>query len=151
MAPTPMKAVCDRRPRTPWGFTLIEMVIVLAIVSIVTAIALPTFNEYVRRSHRAEARTGLLQAAHWLERAATANGIYPDGDLPDTLAKVPGGRYLIERTKPSDAKDAATRFELTATPQAAQSSDRCGIFTLTQAGERGLRANTASVADCWNR
>jgi len=146
-----MKFARRRLPPPSAGFSLIEMLIVLVLVGILTAIAIPTYNEYIRRSHRAEARAGLLQAAHWLERAATAAGVYPDDALPSALGGVPGGRYVIERTKPSDAKHAATHFELTATPQAGQAADRCGIFTLNQAGERGLRSNTLSVADCWNR
>ena len=146
-----MKAAHKQRRQTRLGFTLIETMLTLALVSILLAIALPSFNEYVRRSHRAEARAGLLKAAHWLERVATAHGVYPTGDLPDDLSEVPGGRYKIARAAPRDATDAATHFELTAAPQAAQIGDRCGTFTLTQAGERGLRSNTASVPDCWNR
>ena len=48
------------------GFTLIEVMIVVAVVSILTAIAMPSYNEYIRRGHRADARAGLLQAAQWM-------------------------------------------------------------------------------------
>ena len=58
--------------RPSQGFTLIEAMIVVAIVAILAAIALPSYQEYVRRGHRAEARAGLQQAATWMERAATA-------------------------------------------------------------------------------
>lgn len=56
------------------GFTLIEVMIVVAIVGIVTAVAVPSYGEYIRRGHRADARAGLLQAQQWLERASTATG-----------------------------------------------------------------------------
>jgi Tfp pilus assembly protein PilE len=51
--------------------------IVVAIVGILSAIAYPSYAEYIRRGHRADARAGLLQAQQWLERAATATGQYP--------------------------------------------------------------------------
>ena len=59
------------------GFTLIELMIVVAVVAILSSIAYPSYTEYVRRGHRAEARAGLLQGQQWLERAATATGTYP--------------------------------------------------------------------------
>lgn len=137
------------RPRH--GFTLIEMLLVLLLLSILASVALPAYNEQVGRAHRAEARTGLLQAAHRLEREATATGAYPNVELPDVLATVPGGRYRISRQKPLDATDAGIRFILLAIPQAAQADDPCGTFTLSSTGERGLAGNRAKVADCWNR
>jgi type IV pilus assembly protein PilE len=133
------------------GFSLIELLIVLFIVGVLAALALPAYDEHIRRAHRAEARTGLLHAAHRLEREATAAGVYPSGALPESLAVLPSGRYRIERSTPTDAIDAATRFRLRATPQGAQAQDKCGSLTLTHTGERGLANNTASVADCWNR
>jgi len=136
---------------TTRAFSLIEMLIVLVLIGILTAVALPAYNAYIRRAHRAEARTGLLQAAHRLEREATASGAYPSTALPESLATVPGGRYRIARAAPASEAEAAIRFTLRATPQGAQAGDACGTFTLTHTGERGLADNSASVADCWNR
>lgn len=136
---------------TTRAFSLIEMLIVLVLLGILTAVALPAYDGYVRRAHRAEARTGLLHAAHRLEREATATGVYPSTGLPESLAAVPGGRYRIARTAPANASDAAIRFTLSAMPQGVQAGDPCGTFTLTHTGERGLANNTAPVADCWNR
>ena len=138
-------------PRPRRAFTLLEMLIVLVLAAILASLALPAYDGYLRRAHRAEARSALLQAAHRLEREATATGSYAGAQLPDALGSVPGERYRISRQAPQDAFDAATRFMLHAVPQGAQASDACGTFTLNNTGERGLLGNQAKVADCWNR
>ena len=139
----------NRRPSrhsAHYGFTLIEVMIVVAIVAVLAAIALPSYQEYVRRGHRAEARAGLMQAAQWYERAATANGIYPaTADFPNALTSVPGKRYLISATSSDNA------FTLSAAPQGAQADDKCGTFTLTQGGKRDVTGATDSAANCWGR
>jgi type IV pilus assembly protein PilE len=58
--------------------------IVVAVIVILGTVAVPSYNEYIRAVHRADARAGLLQAQQWLERAATANGTYPT-ELPADL------------------------------------------------------------------
>ena len=141
-----------RKPRQ--GFTLIEVMIVVAIIGIISAIAIPSYSEYVRRGHRAEARAGLLQAQQWLERAATATGTYPaTGAFPAMLQKVPNDRYDI--TYVAVGAPVVTGFTLTATPKAGtgQVGDKCGNFTLTNAGLRGANGTTTGtiVTECWGR
>ncbi len=131
------------------GFTLIEVMIVVAIVGILTAIALPSYNEFIRRGHRAEARAGLLQAAQWMERAATATGTYPlAAAFPATLKKIPSDRYDI-----TIASADGRTFTLTATPKGAQTGDKCGNYTLTQAGVRDASPLTygATVTEVWGK
>ena len=53
-----------RRPPPP-GFTLIELMIVVAVIVILGTVAVPSYNEYIRGVHRADARAGLLQAQQW--------------------------------------------------------------------------------------
>ena len=134
----------------PTGFTLIEVMIVVAIVAILAAIALPSYNEYIRRGHRADARAGLLQAQQWLERAATATGVYPTS-LPASLTWSGDGTKRYDIALAAGATNAA--FTLTATPKGAQVGDKCGNYTLTHTGLRGANGVTsgAIVTECWGK
>ena len=135
------------------GFTLIELMIVVAIVGILSAIAYPSYAEYVRKGHRADARAGLLQAQQWLERASTATGLYPT-TLPATLtwAGDTTKRYTIGfQGAPTNATFTLVATRKVGSPQA---TDRCGDFTLTHTGTRNTvnyAAGTDPLRDCWNK
>lgn len=138
-------------PNQQHGFTLIELMITVAIVGILSSIAYPNYTSYVQRGHRADARAGLLAAAQWLERAATATGVYPTS-LPTNLSWSGDAskRYTIAFA--SGNTNAA--FTLTAAPKTgAQSSDNCGTLTLSNTGLRGAKGVTtgAIVTECWGK
>ena len=136
------------------GFTLIEVMIVVAIVGILAAIAMPSYTEYIRRGHRAEARAALLQGAQWMERAATATGTYPlTASFPTTLTTMQSGRYTVAVSSPPASAASGAAFTLTATPAGGQVGDKCGSYTLTHSGVRGAAsaASGALVTECWNK
>ncbi|MCV0438657.1 MAG: type IV pilin protein [Hydrogenophaga sp.] len=133
------------------GFTLIEVMIVVAVVALLAGIALPSYQEYVRRTHRAHAQATLVQAAQWMERAATVRGSYPvTNQIPADLLQVEGGRYTVVAVS-----DGAT-YTLTAIPTAGQATDPCAAYRLTETGRRSQEnvsshTPSLSVDACWDR
>ncbi len=128
------------------GFTLIELMIVVAVVAILAAIAIPSYQNQVQKTRRADAQTGLLQAAQALERCFTRTNTYLNCDLPAYRdgRTSPDGFYEISIVA---AETTATTFELQAVPQGAQASDNCGTFTLDNLGRRGDQG--ADADRCW--
>lgn len=143
----PLQAVPLHAPPPVRGWSLVELLVVLACVATLTHLAVPTYNDWMQRSQRAQARVALLQAAQWLERSAAANGRYPEARLvPSSVWRVDGLHYQL-----SASALTAQTYTLLATPQGAQASDACGVLTLTHLGERGVAQAQRSASDCWQR
>ena len=129
------------------GFSLIELLVVMAIMGILTAWAVPHYQAHVMRARRIEALTTLMQAAHWMEAASAAQGLYPlqassgGPDLPQTLLHSPGGHYRLSLQSTD-----GWRFTITAHPQGAQADDACGSLSLNHLGQRGSQNDEAT---CW--
>jgi len=132
--------------RTSRGFTLIELLIALACVALLASLAWPSYQSLILRSQRAQARASLLQAAHWLERAASANGSYPiTAEVPANVLQVDGQRYKMTVTS------TAQSYTLSATPLGAQAADTCGTLSFNHLGVRGVQGASQTAAQCWGR
>ncbi|HMW22791.1 MAG TPA: type IV pilin protein [Burkholderiaceae bacterium] len=129
------------------GFTLIEIVITLVVVTLLTTVALPAYREQIAKSRRSDAKASLLTLAQLMERWYTERGTYAGatvggtGIAPSTSSQ---GYYTMSIS----AQDAAG-FTIVAAPTAAQTGDACGSFTYTQAGTRGVTGGTKTAAQCW--
>ena len=138
------------------GVTLMELMVVIAIIGILSAIAYPSYRQYVIRANRTEAKVALMQAQQGLEKCYTrfhryrTNGAQVCG-VADGLAVAGGvateeGNYSV--TIAHD-RIATPSYTLTATRQRGQTADaQCGNFTMNEIGTRGI-TGTGTVAQCW--
>lgn len=135
------------------GFTLIELMIVVAVIGILAAIAYPSYEEHVRKARRADAQTALLELAQFMERHYTANGKYLTAanaapTLPFSEAPKDGtGKYY---DLSFSAAPTASSYTLRAVPKGAMANDSCGTLSLSNTGAKG-QATGASLATCWRR
>jgi len=126
------------------GFTLIEMMITVAIIGILAAIAYPSYTQYVLRANRADAKAALLQTAQFLERYFTTNNTYAGAVVSPTVLPAGASGTNIKYNITPATVTTTTTFTLTATPANGQTADTCGTLTLTDAG-----VQTPATAGCW--
>ena len=158
------QALTMPRHKASAGFTLIELMITVAIVGILAAIALPSYSSYIARARRADARTQLVQAAQFMQRFYAANDAYNlDRAGNGTLTQVPAsltvspadGTKLYDLAIPAGTLT-VTSFVIQMVPDVngAMANDECGTFTLTSTGVKGVvvggaAGSTALRNKCW--
>ena len=144
-------------PNRSQGFSLIELLIAVAIIGILAAIAIPMYSDYVTRSRRADGQATLMQVAQELERCYTQFSSYNSDDCK--LKNDSGGSTAVTSLLVS-GKDSgekfykitgaleSTKFTLTATPQNEQEDDTdCTALTLTHLGEESATGD--DPGSCW--
>jgi type IV pilus assembly protein PilE len=154
--------------RAPNGFSLIELMIVVAIVGILGSIALPAYSTYIARGNRAAAKAQLMQAAQYMQRFYAANDNYSIDRananavwtvMPANFRRAPAeGTQIYDLsdvgTNPSTAT--ATTFTLIMRPLAGgpMATDNCGGLSITQSGVKGVTgfagaATAGQITECW--
>ena len=153
------------------GFTLIELMITVAIIGILASVAYPSYREYVNKSRRVQAKTTLVAAQQWMERFYTENFRYdktsanPPVDVTDasqfpsrfSVSPPPGegsAMYTITVTVTDGVRDV---FTVNAVRKAgsAMENDRCGDLSIDHLNRRivtnhnGFGSDAAALDYCW--
>ncbi|POR11789.1 type IV pilin protein [Diaphorobacter sp. LR2014-1] len=146
------------------GFTLIEIMIVVAIVAILSAIALPSYQESIRKSKRAEARAQLMEVSQYMQRFYSQNDRYDKAnDAAGTAITLPAALTTVPKGTASGQEDYTIRFQadtlqarsftLEAVPRAggAMAGDKCGTLRISNVGRRTIGGGAAGMtaATCW--
>ncbi|MCU7836974.1 MAG: prepilin-type N-terminal cleavage/methylation domain-containing protein [gamma proteobacterium symbiont of Taylorina sp.] len=142
------------------GFTLIELMITVAVIAILATIALPSYQESIAKARRSDAQGALYGLANAMQRFFTEHNTFCGAETGGTAgtcaagspriysANVPGsgGSSYYNMTISAVTQ---TSYTLTATRSGSMTDDKCGNFTLTNIGVRGLVSNSHPASLCW--
>ena len=140
------------------GFTLVELMITVAVIAILGGIAYPSYQAYIRRAARAEARAVVLDIAQKQERYYSSNNSYLAIAAPTTAAPTgwqnfTGGTAMAARKYDISVAIAGggTSYTITAAPGNGYTESDCGTYTLTSANVRANSGNARPSAECWSK
>jgi len=124
------------------GFTLIEILIVLGLMGIISALAIPIYSRYKQQSFRGNAKAVLMEEAGLMERYQTQNNTYEDAEL--SKKSISGGTYIIKfaNANADDSNADSTTFTIEAVPSGSQAGDSCGTLSIDNMGRK-------VPPDCW--
>lgn len=131
-------------PKKLKGFTLLEVLVVLGIIAILSHVAISSYQHYLIKSARVNAKIELLKVAATLESYYSQYYTYIGAPTDLDMRITKDGRYQITISKLTQSN-----YRIEAIPKAAQQQDKqCGILTLNEKGEQSM-SGIASVATCW--
>ena len=142
------------------GFTLIELMITIAILGILASIAVPSYQNYVRQSNRAVAKSLLYENAQFMERFYSQNNQYDATVGADGIANTGGDDVAVTLPITQSPRSGTAQYNISlqavtnntfilqAVPVGSMAGDVCGTLTLSNTGAQGAGG---VVADCWNR
>jgi type IV pilus assembly protein PilE len=127
------------------GFTLIELMIVIAVLSIIFAVGYPSYMEHVKKSRRAEGMGQLLELADRMERAYSDRGTYPTNISEVYVATTDNGFYTLSIVTANNVS-----FTVSAAPTSLgkQNTDKCKTFTLNSLGQKSISGSVPN-SQCW--
>lgn len=145
-----------KRSATMQGFTLIEVMIVVAVVAILAAVAYPSYQDSVLKTRRSAAQACLVEMAQFMERFYTTNMRYDQTAAATPVAvALPNANCRAEMTNFYTfsfvtGQPTQTTYTIQAVPAGSQVADntRCGTLTLTQSGAKG-RSGSDALTSCW--
>ncbi len=124
------------------GFTMMELLVCLAVIGILLGIAVPAYQEHLQRVRRVDAQTALVTLAQSLERFYTSRGTYTGATLPFDQSPREAGKAFYRLGFASGPDESG--YTLQAEPVGAMARDACGVLTLSSSGLRG-----AALERCW--
>lgn len=130
--------------KTNGGFTLIELMVVVVIVAILLGLAVPAYQDSIRKGRRTDARNALMAAQLVQEKYRGNNSSYGTTAQTGLATTSESGYYTIAVVNPT-----ATSYTVTATPVAgkSQEGDSCGTFAIGQSGPD--TSGSYAGSDCW--